>query len=56
MERSRDGHDILNFPGEKRPTFGLENLVSKKFQFGNDVKFVFTLLICYISTDVTAEY
>ena len=40
MERIRDGHDILNFPGEKKPNLDPENLVSKKFQFGNDVKFV----------------
>ena len=27
----------------KSPTFGLGSLVSKNFQFGNDVKFVFTV-------------
>ena len=46
----------LEFSWRKSPTFGLGSLVSKNFQFGNDVKFVFTLLICHILTDVTAQY
>ena len=30
IQRNRDGHDILNFTGEKRPNFDPKNLVSEK--------------------------